>query len=253
MDRGTYIAASGGLIQMRKLELVNNNLANINTVGFKRQVLINDEQSFDQTFAKEFEKVDPYARGDHRRSPGAANTRAVTDFSLGPIKDTGNPLDAALRNPNDFFVINTPEGQEYTRAGNFTLNQQGTLVTADGYAVVGDGGEINADAPGAIIETSGAVRAGGVEVARLQVVRIENTGSLERAGESRFKLRGGGNPPQQVEPDVVPGALEMANVSAISSVIDLITANRAFEMYSKSTQTIDTLNQMSIGQLGRSR
>ena len=105
MDRGIYTSASAGLYQLRKLEVVNNNLANINTVGFKKQILTGETQSFDQTLASAVAKDDPYAKGDHDRTPGVVNSRTVTDFTVGAIKNTGNPLDVALRNPNDFFVI----------------------------------------------------------------------------------------------------------------------------------------------------
>lgn len=253
MERGSYSAASGGLLQFRKLDIVNHNLANINTPGFKKQVLTGDVQTFDQTLAQLVEGQDPYARGDHVRSPGTVNIKTATDFSPGPIKNTGNVFDVALRNQNDFFVINTAGGPEYTRAGNFTLNSEGQLVTADGFEVAGDGGAITVDGIGASITPDGTVRVNNTNVGRLQVVHVDDTLALERVGAARFKLNAGAAPPRPVEPDVVPGALEMANVSAISSVIDLITANKAFDMYTKSAQTIDTMNNTAITQVGRGR
>lgn len=253
MERGTYIAASGGLLQFRKLEVVNNNLANVNTPGFKKQVLLSSEQSFDATLASVVSKQDPYARPDHNRTPGAVTLSAMTDFTPGPIKNTGNPLDAALRNPKDFFAVQTPSGIEYTRAGNFTLNDAGELVTQEGFQIQGDGGPIAVQGAGAKISEAGEVQAGKESFGRLQVVRFEDTAVLERSGGNRFKLRPAGGAPATVEADVVPRSLEMANVSTISSVIDLITTSRAFEMYSKSAQTIDQMNQSAINQIGRNR
>lgn len=254
MERGSYVAASAGLYQFRRLEVVNNNLANLNTPGFKREVLMGDEQTFDQTLASSIASQDPYAKGDHERAPGIVNIRAVTDFAKGPIKNTGNSLDVALREANQFFVINTPEGQQYTRAGNFTLNGEAELVTVDGYTVNGDGGPINGDGVGVAITPDGSLRAGGQELGRIQVVRIENPDSLIRSGNARFSLAPGQPAPVPEETvEVIPQALEMSNVTAISSVIEMITASKAFDLYSKSAQSIDQMNQTAIGQIGRQR
>jgi flagellar basal-body rod protein FlgF len=253
MDRGTYVATTGGMLQFRKLDIVNNNLANINTPGFKRQMLVGEVQTFDQTLASLTAKDDPFAKGDHERAPGTVNVRSITDYSLGPIKNTGNDLDVALTNPKDFFVVNTPSGPQYTRAGNFTLNTEGSLVTVDGQEVSGDGGAISVQGPGAKIAQDGSVLSNGLRVGKLQVVRIENPDNLERVGGARFTMKPGNPAPEQVEADVVTQSLEMSNVSAISSVIDLITTNKAFDMYTKSIQSIDAMNNTAIQQVGRSR
>ncbi len=252
MDRGIYASASGGLYQLRRLEIVNNNLANINTPGFKRQLLTGQEESFDETLASMTVKNDPYAQGDHERTPAVVNIQAVTDFSQGPIKSTGNSLDVALRNPKDFFAINTPAGTLYTRAGDFTLNSEGEVVTQDGMTVLGDGGSIATTGPGVSIAADGSVMSNGVSNGRLSVVRFDDPSSLERVGANRFKLSNG-PAPTEVDPELEPQALEMANVSAVSSMVEMITTNRAFQAYTKTTETIDQMNQMAINQIGRNR
>ncbi len=251
MERGSYIAASAGLAQLRKLDVVNNNLANVNTPGFKKQILIGSEQTFDQTLAKAVAGTDPYAKGDHERTPGVVDLQSATDFSPGPIKNTGNVLDLALRNPNDFFVVNTPGGPRYTRAGNFSLNDTGQIVTQDGMEVQGDGGAITANGTPLEVAPNGTVRANGVQTGKLQVVRFENPAQMLREAGTRFALANGQPPPVPVEPDLEVGALEMSNVSAITSMIDLISASKGFEMYTKTAQSIDMLNQTAIGQVGR--
>ncbi len=251
MERGTYSAATGGLLQLRKLDVVNNNLANINTVGFKRELIVGDKQQFSDTLASQTATNDPFAQGDHERNAGVTNVRAVTDFSLGSFKATGNPLDAALRNPNDFFVVNTAQGQLYTRAGNFTLNDAGELVAQDGAQVLGDGGPIAVNGAGATIAPDGSVKAGGAVVGKLQVMRFEGQPPLEHVGGTRFKLTQGAQPPAAVEPELESGTLEMANVSSISSMVELMTTNRAFDQYNKAATTIDQMNQTAITQYGR--
>ena len=254
MDRGTYAAASGGLVQLRKLESINNNLANINTAGFKKELIKTDTQSFEQTFASAFASQDPFAKGDHERTPGSVNIESIVDFSQGSIKNTGNNLDAALGNPKQFFVVQTPAGIEYTRAGNFSINAEGELATIDGMQVQGDGGAVTVSGAGAAIQADGSVTANSQKVGQLQVVEINNTKQLIPTGGARFKLAPGAAAPAGVDqPDVIPASLEMANVSAVSSMVDLIQVNRAFDLYTKMAQSIDQMNQTAISQVGRTR
>lgn len=253
MDRGTYSAASAGLMQLRKLDVVSHNLSNMNTPGYKKQILVNEEENFERTFAKLIEGQDPFAKPDQARTPGVVNTKEVVDFSPGPIQETSNPMDVALRNSKDFFVIQTPTGPEYTRAGNFTLDSGSRLVTADGYMVTGDGGEITATGAGVRINSNGSVQTDNSIVGRLQVVRFTDTSGLTPVGGSRFKLGPGAPQPAQVEADVTPHSLEMANVSTVASMVDIIEVSRAFEMYTKAAQSIDDMNNLAISRYGSRR
>jgi flagellar basal-body rod protein FlgF len=251
MDRGTYVAATGGMLQMRKLEVQNNNLANINTVGFKRQFLTAQNQQFSNTFADALGNKAPFARGDHDRSPGVENVELHTDFSPGAVSFTSNPLDVALRNPKDFFVINTPDGPQYTRAGNFTLSANSELVTPDGMQVMGDGGPLQIVGGKPAINADGSVTVNGQIIARLQIAQVDDTKNLVQAGANRFKVAAGRPAPTQVEPQVIPKSLEMSNVSAVTGMVDLIVTSRAFEAYTKAAQTIDGMNQTATTTLGR--
>jgi flagellar basal-body rod protein FlgF len=253
MDRGVYASTANGLVQMRKLEVVNNNLANINTPGFKKEMLTGEVQTFDQTLASLTARNDPYAFGDHQRTPGVVNIGSATDFTPGPIQTTGRSLDVAVRNEKDFFQVITPSGIQYTRAGNFTLNEQGNLLTPDGFSVQGDGGAITAEGVGVRIAADGSVMANGTAVGRVGVVRFDDTSQLEAVGGNRFRLKQGAPAPVDVEPDLIPESLEASNVSAISGVVDLISASRAFQMYARTLESVDTLNQAAINQIGRPR
>ena len=254
MDRGTYAAASAGMTQLRKLDIVSNNLANVNTPGFKRQILTEQTQPFADTFAKMMQAKDPFVQGDHLRTPGVVDYKQVTDFSRGQIEETGNPLDAALQEEGDFFVVQTPDGPQYTKAGNFTLNEEGKLVTPDGMVVQGDSGEIMANGAGVRINPDGSVQSGENRVGRLQIVRFDDPSTaLIPAGGARFKLVDGGAQPKVVDSSIIAGALEMANVSSVAGVIDLIGVSRAFEAYTKTAQSIDEMNQQAISRYGSRR
>ncbi len=251
MDRGTYVSASGGVLQFQRLDIVNNNLANVNTPGFKKQFIVSSTRSFSDTLASQMALGDVYSPGDHDRSPDVKEFGTYTDFSMGPIKDTGNPFDVALTNPNDFFVVETPNGTQYTRAGNFTLNEEGALATSDGCVVQGDGGALTATGGRAEITPGGTLLVDGTDVGTLKVVRFEDPSVLEHAGQNRFVLKEGNSEGETVEPDVVPQALEMSNVSAISSMIDLITTQRGFQLYEKTAKTIDEMNGTAVQQIGK--
>jgi flagellar basal-body rod protein FlgF len=254
VDRATYVAASGGLRQLRRLDVTSNNIANVNTVGFKQQMVVSSEQRFEETFASELDKSNPYARADHDRTPGTTDIQTVTDYSPGSFITTGRDLDAALPNPKDFFVIQTPQGQQYTRAGNFSLSEDGTLVTPDGYQVQGDGGPITITGGRGMIAPGGSVLSDDQIVGRLQVVRIEEPLYLERMAASRFRPV---SPLAQAapvdEPEVLSQAVETSNVSAVQGMIDLVATNRAFEAYTKAAKTIDEINNAAVTQVGRRR
>ncbi len=253
MDRGTYAAASGGLISLAKLHVVNNNLANANTPGFKRQYLIREQQGFEDTLTSKLNESMPFAQGDHDRTPGVVQVRTATDFSIGSIQNTGRKLDVALENPHDFFVVNTPEGRMFTRAGNFSVDGEGQLVTADGYAMQGDGGPIVLEGANSYITSGGVVMSGGNEVGRLLVTRFEDPAALERVGSNRYRsLPGTPAPVPQESPSIAPSSLEMSNVSAVQSVIELISATRGFELYTKTASSIDQMNEQAISRVGSS-
>lgn len=253
MDRGTYASASAGLYQLRRLDVLNHNLSNVNTPGYKGQVITAERREFDQTLAAKLVPDEAYVQADQERSPGVVNIKTQTDFRQGPIQVTGNPLNAALNNANDFFVINTPEGPQYTRAGNFTLASEGELVTAEGFQVLGDGGAITTTGGEVQISANGSVLSDGEVVGRLQVVRFPTTEGLVRTAGARFQLTGGDAPPILEDPQITTSALEMSNVSAIESMVQLISANRGFELYTKSARTIDEMNQTATRDLGRPR
>lgn len=130
MNNGIYGAVSGSLAAVNKLDVLANNLANVNTPGYKK-----DRIRFESVLAASGAP----GRGDGaREAPVLVEERYAIDFSVGDIRYTGNTFDLAL-DGEGFFVVNTPEGKAYTRQGNFRVDANGKLVTADGYEVLGEG------------------------------------------------------------------------------------------------------------------
>ena len=245
MDRGLYTATSGGLLASRRIDLVGHNLANVNTVGYKAQRLVARQQEFSDTLAATLPEQAERAKADHDRTPGVVHTSTVTDFTPGPMNFTGDPLHVALGDKSQFFAVQTPEGEAYTRAGNFTLNSEGTLVTPDGLPVLGEGGQITLSGSQTQIAGNGSVFVDGTQVGKLKVVQIDDLKSLQRTEGTRFKLPGG----QAItieNAQIATGTLEMANVQIVDAMVDMINAQKTFESYAKTAQTISELNDLSL-------
>ena len=245
MDRGVYAAASGGLTNFRLLQIVGNNLANVSTVGFKAERLITRQQEFEDTLAGALNDPSGRAAADHERTPGTVDMQTTTDFTPGPVSFTGDPLNVALRQSNQFFVVNTPEGEAYTRAGNFTLDSAGQLVTPDGFPVMGDGGAIALRPGTAKITGTGMVMVDKEQVGRLRVVQVDDPTQLQRKSGVRFSL-GANAQPNSAEADLITESVEMPNVSVVQSMVDMINVQRAFETYTKSVRTINELDDVSL-------
>jgi len=235
------------MLASRRIDLVGHNLANVNTVGFKAQRLVNRQQEFSDTLAAALPNNPERSADDLAQTPGVVHVATVTDFSQGPISYTGDPLHVALAEKNQFFAVQSSQGVAYTKAGNFTLNSEGALVTADGVPVLGEGGPIVLTGSRAQIAGNGSVFSDGNLVGKLKVVESDDLSSFERMEGTRFKVRAGGKQPADVDSvQVITGSLEMANVQVVDSMVDMINAQKTFESYAKTVQTIGELNDTAL-------
>ena len=142
MTGSIYMAASGALTYQKRLEIISNNLANINTVGFKKTT-----NRFLAFGLPELQKEDNATASPSDRSQASVFWNQLitqTDFSNGVLKESGNNFDLAITG-NGFFCVQTPEGIRYTRRGDFTVSPEGLLVTQQGWPVLSEGGEIMVD------------------------------------------------------------------------------------------------------------
>lgn len=244
MDRGLYSSTSGGMLAAKRLDVIANNIANVNTVGFKAERIVTRQQQFSDTLAGSIGGLEG-TQGDFDRTPGVVTLGTATDFSPGPVQYTGQPLNVALKNPKDFFVVVTPQGELYTRAGNFMQTNEGLLVTPDGMPVSGDGGPINLPPGVAKLSATGAIIVNGQTVGKLKTVRFNDVTKLERTEGVRFRAPIAAGP-TDIEPDLVPESVEMPNVGVVEGMVDMMSSQRAFEAYSKTVKSIDELNDRAI-------
>lgn len=234
MNRGIYTALSGGIAYEKMLDLISNNVANINTSGFKadRPVFKVDVPPQTPEIPDSNEQQDTQPANDKFYTEIDS---LFTDFSPGVIKQTGNILDLAIEG-DGFFVIDTSDGPRYTRSGNFTLNASNMLTTIDGYMVMGENGPIILEQGKITIDSEGRVSVNGSEVNRLRVVEFERPYNLVKDHGNMFA--GSGERPAE-RYKVLQGAIELSNVNPVKEMASMIAVLRGYESYQKVMTTMD--------------
>ena len=173
MPNGIYSAMTGALAQEEHMDIVANNLANGSTNGFK---------AVQATFKELLDENREGTKNQTQRHVVLDGT--YTDYSQGPLKHTHNPLDVAIQG-DGFFVVDTPEGEKYTRNGAFMLNDKRQLTTISGEIVQGTGGAIEVPEGAVInINQSGSVTSGPLEIGKIRVVQFENPQELNPGNQS---------------------------------------------------------------------
>jgi flagellar basal-body rod protein FlgG len=240
MLKGIYDAASGMLPQVIRQDATAHNLANVNTAGFKRELVI----------AQEFSKAGQEAATVQADWEIPQIAEIAIDFSPGAIEETGSRLHLAL-DGDAFFTVSTPSGEMYTRAGNFGLSSEGKLVTADGYPVLAENGEISLAGKEFAVDERGRISVNGVSTGILKLVTFPAPYPLERTSPGLFgKIADAPNPTKAVDFTVRQGALERSNINIISEMVNMIESYRHFETAQRMVQIQDQSLDKAINQLG---
>jgi len=227
MPYGLYISAEGAQVQTRRLDVIANNIANVDTVGFKRDLAVMQSRYSE---AMERGLVSPGAAPQSDIGGGVQFRETVTDFSSGPIRKTGNATDVALRD-DGFFVVRKGQEKLLTRAGNFRLKATGELVTQQGYPVLSEDGSPIAISPTAgpwTIDSSGNVNQAGTRQP-LQIAKPASLGDLAKAGENFFRPLGNIRPVAENDRNVAGGCLEMSSVEPTTEMTNMIETSRLIE------------------------
>lgn len=290
MLKGLYTAYTGMLNEQHRMDVLTNNLANATTNGFKKEGTTSE--AFDTVLAY---KIKDLSEPGNLPRPLATN-RAIdeaeannplnenymerrvrrtgvnlgvkigenyVDYSEGPIKETGNPLDLALSDRGFFMVEYTNKRGEtstkYTRDGNFTMNQRGFLQTQDGdYVLDEDGRRIQMDTALPIsISRNGTIIQDGNEVATIGIADFEDYNYLERFGENYFQPVEGAteldreNTELAINTQIHQGYLEMSNISVVTEMVNMITLQRQYESNQKVITTYDETLEQAVNQNGK--
>lgn len=276
-----WVPLSGAIAQQRNVETIANNVANANTPGFKKDQLAFKE--YLKVLEKGLEDINlprrEWSPDEFYHSQGAEKAQVKIDGSYtnhqqGQLTPTGNHLDFALHGKG-FFEVLTPNGIRYTRRGTFTLNNQGQLVTSQGFpvlsqldlAAIENAGE-NApaqitnpenriiqfpqDAGKPTINLQGEIFANGQKVADLSIVEFNDIHALRKEGQSNFINKDFKNihvdPPKTA---VHQGFVEQSNVNAVQEMSALIKANRHFESIQKVIKAYDQISGKSVNEISR--
>ena len=265
MVKGLYTAHTGMVNEMKRLDVLANNLANADTTGYKKEGTTSrtfaDEMSFrlkDSSNAYMPKKLGGITYGVHLG-------QVYTDYSTGSFNVTDNTTDFSI-DGNVFFAIaftdkNGNTSVKYTRDGSFTVNTEGYLVTKDGDYVLNATGAMNGDPsrnnfiqvdPNATVTVNkmGYVIQNDQVVGTLGVVDVDNYDYLEKYGENMYNLLDGGN---RIATDakVEQGVLETSNVNVVNEMVNMITIQRAYEANQKVITSIDSTLDRAVNNVGR--
>jgi flagellar basal-body rod protein FlgF len=241
MIKGIYTSASGMLPRMLKQEIFSNNMANVNTTGFKSddvfmQVL--DDASSDLTLTGEpWEK--PMVDGIY------------TEYEQGSLERTDGKKDVALEG-SGFFAVETENGVRYTRAGNFSVSPQGILIDNRGNTVLSDSGPIPIIGNDINIDSEGFISVDGASIAKLKIVDFDQPYKLTKTDGGYFIPNDANVTPKAAENcKVRQGYLEKSNVNVIGVMVDMLASFRAYEAGQKAIQSQDETLEKAVTELGR--
>jgi flagellar basal-body rod protein FlgG len=256
MSGEIYMAAVGALAYEKRLQIISNNLANSNTVGYKQ-----DHGQF--RIFNLSDVPEGSTQNDIPLNPAQTDLfwnkfNVYTDHTSGSLKNTGNDFDLALVGKG-FFCVQTPDGIHYTRKGDFTLDENGVLVTRNGWPVMGESGEISVDSkenPNQhkkfSVDEEGNISVDGKQVDSLRLVDFPQPYNLNKVGEALFKSANYGPGQTQAEDiRVSQGFIELSNVDAVKMMTEMIEVLRGYESYQRIIRSVDEVNSKAINEIGQ--
>ncbi|MEO6396259.1 MAG: flagellar basal-body rod protein FlgF [Devosia sp.] len=241
MDNAQLISLSRQMALQRQMDVVANNLANLNTTGFKAESLLFED------YISPTAEDDLFAGAD-RDIHFTQDWSSLHDMGAGPIVSTGNQLDVAIEG-DGFLVVQTAAGERYTRAGSLQIDASGALVDLNGNPVLSDLGPIRFEPSetsitvaknGAILTNEGAKGA-------LRIVEFDDPRALTRAGNNLFSGEGAN---RATATSLVQGALEQSNVSGVTEIANMIRVQRAYASMAQMMQRQDEVRRTAIQRLG---
>ncbi len=264
MQTGYYVTTGGMVTQFNRLNVISNNLANVNTNGYKSDdIIIGDfermlkESRDNLPLDNNTKESAKFLNRDINKVPRVI--KEYTDFQIGDIKKTGNDLDFALTKKDAFFLVKTPDGIKATRDGSFSINDEGHLVTKEGYEVlpktyfkdyhlleVKPNKMLKADKNGDLYQ-------GGLQTNSLFVASFDDLKKLKKLGNNLYDF-GNMQPIENGKNAVAQGFIEKSNINPVTEMTELIETNRLVEMYQKAMDTqMNELNRDAITKLASVR
>lgn len=253
MDEILAVALRSMQLDMARLDQVAMNLANVSTAGYKRGVVVNSGALHTPRFAQALEAA---ATGSAALPSQPVAPLHGTDWRAGTLKATGQSLDLAISG-DAYFEVATENGPAYTRAGSFQTDARGRIVSAQGHALMADGGEILLKSARPTISATGVVTEpdgqGDVSLGKIRLVRFPEGTRLEPMGQGLYVPAGGARPVAAEDAQVRQGVLENSNVNPAHEMTQLMQAMRHFESMQRTVQMRDDMLGTAIRRLGETQ
>jgi flagellar basal-body rod protein FlgF len=248
MADGIYTALTGAVAQQQSLDVIANNVANVNTAGYRA-----DRAAFSQFLAgaqREPNAVSQLGQPGARVDAFVRVDAIAHDYTDGALKLTGNPLDMALSG-DGFFTVDTPQGERLTRAGSFVMGAGGMLTTNEGHPVLGiDGKPIHLPSDRNIqVDPDGTLKSDALVLGKLKLVRAQDPAQLEKESATVFKVAPDA-PLLAANVTVTQGHIEASNVNAVAGLNDLISVSRSFDALQKVIDTFQKIDDRTARDLG---
>jgi flagellar basal-body rod protein FlgF len=237
MDAAIYKALSGMMVQVHRLDVTAQDLSNANTGGYKGQRL-----AFSEVLANRLP-------ADDRPGGWVAIGAQRTNFGPGILQGTGNPFHLAIEG-DGYFVIQTANGERYTRNGSFTMKSDGTLITPEGNAILGEAGPLRLRGQNIEVGIDGKVRSDNNEIGKLRIARFIDNAKVSKVGVNRFSSDAE-NVTAAEDARMYQGFLEQSNVSPIECMMVMVSVQRQFESYQRAIKLMDSVTEKMIGDSAR--
>ncbi len=240
MIKGIYDTAASMVPRQKKQEVIANNLANSETAGFKK----------DSLFLRVFKNAKLTGSNPGPSWEVRMIDKVYTSFRPGALEKTGRDLDVALQG-DGFFVVQTPDGEAYTRDGAFSLSPDGTLINSDNLPVLTDSGPVVLQGGKVSVGTDGRISVDSISVGKLRIVDFEDKSKLMKSGDGLFVASPDAAPQPLVSPEVRQGYLERSNVDVLKEMVDMIDTYRGFETGQKMIQIQDETLAKAVNDVGK--
>ena len=250
MVRGMYIAGTGMLLQRRLMENITNNITNADTTGYKKEHLVS--HSFDDVMIERIKDTNivGWTRVTGPLNFGTQIDQLYVNFEQGSLEGTGRSTDLALIG-DVFFVMQTPEGERYTRSGAFYIDDQGYLVDGEGNFLLGENGPVYAGGLNFTVDGLGGVWIEGEYADRIRVVSFEDNDALRKQGSNLYFSQA--NPVEAQPYSMRQGFLETSNVDISREMVDMLTVYRTYETNQRMLTMIDETIGKAVNEIGRLR
>lgn len=260
MIRGLYTSGWSMMANNKKMDVITNNLSNVNTHGYKKDVTV--FQSFPEALTIRMNDRDILdSKASHIGSMELGNDigEIYTHYSQGSLLKTDDKHNIAIRDSNlSFFTIGIP-GQDgimneyYTRDGSFTINSNNELTTSEGFLVLGEEGPIVLDEGDFFIERDGTIIQNGEVVDKLLIRTFTDSSGLRKAGSNLLQSINNNYDGVPFEGTIVQGYVEQSNVNIIKEMVDMINVMRAYESNQKMIQAQDSTLEKAVNEVGAVR